>query len=70
MKPCAREEVNDGQFEKKGAADSAKISLSEAWEIDYWTNELGVSESELERIMGKVGNSVDAVRKELSRKSR
>jgi predicted RNA-binding protein YlqC (UPF0109 family) len=56
-------------LKKRGAADSAKISLSEAWEIDYWTNELGVSESELKRIMGKVGNSVDAVRKELSRKS-
>jgi predicted RNA-binding protein YlqC (UPF0109 family) len=57
-------------LKKRLAADSAKISLSEAWEIDYWTNELGVSESELERIMGKVGHSVDAVRKELSRKSR
>jgi hypothetical protein len=50
---------------KKGQVDRKRISLSEAWEADYWTNELGVSEGELERIMGKVGNSVAAVRKKL-----
>jgi hypothetical protein len=27
-----------------------QISLSEPWEVDYWTNELGVSKGELERL--------------------
>jgi hypothetical protein len=41
------------------------INLHEAWEIDYWTNELGVSKGELERLIKKVGNSAASVRKEL-----
>ena len=42
-----------------------RVSLVGAWEPDYWTHKLGVSASELMRIIGKVGNSVTAVRKEL-----
>jgi Protein of unknown function (DUF3606) len=30
-------------LKKKGAADRSKINLHEAWEIDHWTRELGVS---------------------------
>jgi hypothetical protein len=52
-------------LKKKGAADPSMINLHEAWEIDYWTNELGVSKSELERLIKKVGNSAASVRKEL-----
>ena len=42
-----------------------RVSLAGAWEADYWTHELGVSTGELMRIIGKVGNSVTAIRKEL-----
>ena len=42
-----------------------RVSLVGAWEPDYWTHKLGVSASELMRIIGKVGNSATAVRKEL-----
>jgi predicted RNA-binding protein YlqC (UPF0109 family) len=42
-----------------------RVSLVGAWEPDYWTHKLGVSAGELMRIIGKVGNSVTAVRKEL-----
>ena len=52
---------------KKGEPDRSKVSLHEPWALDYWTQELGASKSELERIIRKVGNSVAAVRKELSR---
>ena len=45
--------------------DLNRVSLGGAWEPDYWTHELGVSTGELMRIIGKVGNSVTAVRKEL-----
>jgi len=42
-----------------------RISLMGAWEPDYWTHKLGVSNGELMRIIGKVGNSATVVRKEL-----
>jgi hypothetical protein len=50
---------------KKGASDRSRIDLEEAWEVDYWTTELGVSKDELQRFMKKVGNSTAAVRREL-----
>lgn len=51
--------------DKKGPQDRSRISLHEPWEVDYWTRELGVSKGELERLISKVGNSADAVRREL-----
>jgi len=39
--------------------------MSEAWEVDFWTNELGVSKDELQKGINKVGNSTAAVRREL-----
>jgi hypothetical protein len=52
-------------LKKKGAPDCSKISTHEAWEVDYWTKELGVSKDELQRLIKKVGNSPAAVRREL-----
>jgi hypothetical protein len=52
---------------KKGPADRSKVNLHEAWEVDYWTDELGVSKDELQRVVKKVGDSAAAVRKELGR---
>ena len=49
----------------RGEVSDSRVSLAGAWEADYWTHELGVSPGELMRIVGKVGNSVTAVRKEL-----
>ena len=51
---------------KKGRADRSKIHMREAWELDFWTKELGVSRGELQNVIAKVGNSAAAVRKELS----
>lgn len=52
-------------FRKQSIPDRIKIGLSQGWEIDYWTHELGVSKSELQGIIAKVGNTAAAVRKEL-----
>jgi hypothetical protein len=41
------------------------VSLSGAWEADYWTHEFDVSHGELMCVIDKVGNSLLAVRKEL-----
>lgn len=46
-------------------ADSGRINLSGPWEADHGTYELGVSHGELINIIGKVGNSLAAARKEL-----
>ena len=59
-----RGEVSD-DIDTRKAPDLSRVSLAGAWEPDYWTHELGVSTGELMRIIGKVGNSVTAVRKEL-----
>jgi len=55
-------------LKKKGAADLSKINMHEAWEVDHWTKEFGVSKDELQRVVNKVGNSAAAVRKELGRR--
>jgi predicted RNA-binding protein YlqC (UPF0109 family) len=52
---------------KRGGQDRSRISLSEDYEVRYWTHELGVSKDELARVVAKVGNSADAVRKELGK---
>jgi len=50
---------------KRGAQDRSQISLDQEHEIRYWTQELGVSEAALTAAVAKVGNSVEAVRREL-----
>ena len=61
---CIWKETMD-DLKKKGADDRGKINTSEAWEVDFWTNELGVSKDELQKVINKVGNSTAAVRREL-----
>jgi hypothetical protein len=55
-------------LDKKRPQDSSRISLSEKWEIAYWTKELGVNEDELRAAVNAAGNSAKAVREQLSRK--
>jgi hypothetical protein len=38
-------------LKKKNAADRSKINMHEAWELNYWTIELGVSKDELQRLV-------------------
>ena len=52
---------------KRGAQDHSRISLAEAHEVRYWTEALGVDFDELKRVVDKVGNSADAVRRELGK---
>lgn len=52
---------------KRGPRDAARISLSEAYEVAYWTQELGVTREELARAVVEVGNGADAVRAYLQR---
>ena len=45
----------------RGPQDSSRISMSEDYEVEYWTNKFGVSRDELQRAIDSVGNGADAV---------
>ncbi len=49
--------------DKKAAEDSNYIMLSDDWEIQYWSEELGSTRSELSRLIDKYGNSAAKIRK-------
>ncbi|MCR6627257.1 DUF3606 domain-containing protein [Pseudoxanthomonas mexicana] len=52
---------------KTGSPDRDRINLSEDYEVQYWTKELGVSEKELRDIVQAVGNTSKAVREHLGK---
>jgi hypothetical protein len=54
-------------LKNRGAQDRARISLNEDHEVRDWTKELGVSKERLASVIARVGNSADAVRRELGK---
>jgi hypothetical protein len=54
-------------LEKRGQRNRARISMKEEHEIRYWTQVLGVSKEHLASLIERVGNSADAVRRELNK---
>jgi len=57
-------------LQNRGPQDRQRISLTEKWEVQYWTKELGISEDELAQAVKAAGHSVDAVRQHLSAQGR
>jgi ribonuclease PH len=57
-------------LKNRGPQDRSRISLSEPWEVQYWTKELGITREELERAVKSAGNSVNAVRQHLGANGR
>lgn len=53
-------------LKNRGPQDRSRISMKEEHEVRYWTDALGVSRERLQQAVDKVGNSADAVRKELA----
>ncbi len=49
----------------RGPQDRSRISLSEDYEVRYWTHKLGISRSQLENVVRKIGSSASAVEEEL-----
>jgi hypothetical protein len=45
--------------------DRSKINMQSDEEVRYWCKHLGVSPSQLQKVVEKVGNSAHAVEKEL-----
>ena len=54
-------------LKNRGAQDRARISMTEEHEVRYWIEALGVSKERLAAAVAKVGNSAEAVRRELGR---
>ena len=49
----------------KGERDRSHIAMHDKAEVRHWTRHLGVSASDLQSAVDKVGNSVAAVRKQM-----
>lgn len=45
--------------------DAQRINMNQVHEVAYWTRALGISESRLQSIINKVGDSVATVKKYL-----
>jgi hypothetical protein len=54
-------------LKNRGSQDRSRIAMHEEHEVRYWTKALGVSKDELAAAVAKVGNSADAVRRELGK---
>ena len=52
---------------KRGEPDRSRISLSEDYEVRYWTQELGVTREQLASAIADVGNNPEAVRQKLNK---
>ena len=52
---------------KTGSPDRDRINLSEDYEVQYWTKELGIPEKELRDVIQAVGNTSKAVREHLDK---
>jgi hypothetical protein len=51
----------------RGPQDRSRVSLSEEWEVRYWTQTFGVSRERLQSIVDEVGHSTEAVRRKLGK---
>lgn len=51
----------------RGPADRTRISLSEDYEVRYWTQALGVNESQLRQAVQQAGPMADDVRRLLKK---
>ena len=50
-----------------GSPDRNRINLQEDYEVQYWTQTLGVSAEELRKAVEAVGSTADAVRRHLGK---
>ncbi|MBN9614934.1 MAG: DUF3606 domain-containing protein [Acidobacteriales bacterium 59-55] len=48
----------------RGPADRARINIHEAYEVEYWSKELGVDPERLRELVGKHGVMAADIRKD------
>lgn len=54
-------------LKERAPQDASRISLSEDWEVRYWTKALGITKERLEQLVKDHGNSATAVRSALGK---
>jgi hypothetical protein len=52
---------------KKRPQDSSRINPNEKHELQYWANKFGVTTERVRQAVEKVGNSAEAVEREIKR---
>jgi hypothetical protein len=52
-------------LKKRGSQDRARINTTEDHEVRFWSQKFGVTPNQLKDAVKKVGNSAEAVEKEL-----
>ncbi len=45
----------------RGPQDRSRVSMSEDYEVQYWSDKFGVSRDRLQQAVDRVGNGADAV---------
>jgi len=55
-----------GNLDRQKPEDPTKINIHQQWELNFWTNELGVTETELKNAVKVVGPMVKDVKKHLN----
>jgi hypothetical protein len=51
----------------RGPADRVRINIHEAYEVEYWSKELGISPDRLRELVGKHGVMAADIRKALGK---
>ena len=52
---------------KRGPQDRSRVNTSEEFELRYWSEKWGVSPEQVKAAVAKVGNSADAVARQLGK---
>jgi hypothetical protein len=55
-------------LKRRGPEDRKRININEPWELDWWSEELGLTRDQLRAAVKKFGNMADKVREELKKK--
>ncbi|URK95997.1 DUF3606 domain-containing protein [Pseudomonas sp. BYT-1] len=51
----------------RGPHDRSRINIEESWEVRYWSQKFGVTEQQLKDAVRAVGQSAEAVQKQLGK---
>lgn len=57
-----KKKTMEDNVENLAPVDRSKVSLTESWEIEYWTRALNCKEQDLRNAIQTVGNSTDTIR--------
>ena len=55
-------------LKQRGPQDRSRINTSEDYEVQYWTKELGVSATDLKRLVQMHGSSAEKIREVVGKK--